>query len=201
MNLNLGDTADRYIKTIVVGDVSVGKTSLILGYVHKQPIGKLTSTVGVDFITKILEIDNVKYKLFLWDTAGQEKFYSITKSYYRSVKSALICFSMENMTSFDNIYKYFRELTRLNDKIIIQLVGTFSDSINTLITEEMINNIAEELNVDYFIVSNKTGENVDECFNAIINKTIENELFIVNKKNTEQLNYSNIKKDNCCKLL
>ena len=86
------------------------------------------TTIGVEFGSKIVQIGNKNCKLQVWDTAGQESFKSITRSYYRGSICALLCYDVTNRESFDNLIKWLEETkTYANDKITIMLIGNKTD--------------------------------------------------------------------------
>ena len=120
-----GGQSDQYfIKLIIIGDTSVGKTSLLLWFAentfspqHIATIGKYTNfacswiwpncmfifTVGIDFKVKHMQIDGKNVKLQIWDTAGQERFRTITQSYYKGAHGILLAFDTTNITTFNNM--------------------------------------------------------------------------------------------------
>jgi small GTP-binding protein len=79
------ETYDYSLKMIMLGDSGVGKSSTLIRFAEDQFFENYPATIGVDFKIKYLEIDNMRYKLMLWDTAGQEQFRTVTSSYYRDV--------------------------------------------------------------------------------------------------------------------
>ena len=90
-------------KIIMIGDSTVGKTSLLYHFVNDTQIYKPDTTIGVDFGCKIIKILDNEVKLQLWDTSGQEKFRSITRCYYRSAAGCVLMFDITNRISFENM--------------------------------------------------------------------------------------------------
>jgi small GTP-binding protein len=94
---------DITIRIILVGDSSTGKTSLLLRYIDSRFNVRNVATVGIDFRTKIMTFGSTVVKVQIFDTAGQERFHTITQAYYRNAAGALIVFDITNQTSFRNI--------------------------------------------------------------------------------------------------
>lgn len=94
---------EMILKLIIVGDPSVGKTSLLRRIVENKFSPIYRSTLGVDFLFKELDVENSKVKLQIWDTAGQEKFRSMISTYYKHTNGIMIVFDLSNLSSFTNI--------------------------------------------------------------------------------------------------
>ena len=84
------DSYDELIKVLIIGDSGVGKSCLLLRYTDNTFTDSFISTIGVDFKTKIVDINGKKIKMECWDTAGQERFQTITASYYRGASGKII---------------------------------------------------------------------------------------------------------------
>ena len=106
---------DYIFKIVVLGDSGVGKTSFIYK-LNNDDFSKKGSTIGVDFSVHCVEIENTLIKLQIWDTAGQEQFKSITKSYFRNVAGALLFFDISNNQSYKNLSHWIDEL--LNHDVV-----------------------------------------------------------------------------------
>merc|ERR1719491_195885 len=94
-----------FTKLITLGDVGVGKTTLINKFA-KNDTGTASATVGVDFVKKEMRIGNKDVTIQLWDTAGQEKFESIGYAFYRGVNCCMFVFDLSDKTSFANLSKW-----------------------------------------------------------------------------------------------
>ncbi|PVH81944.1 secretion-related small GTPase [Cadophora sp. DSE1049] len=120
-------------KIVVLGSQGVGKTSLVHRYVKNQfAPASTTSTVGASFLTKRVvddESDTV-VRLQIWDTAGQERFRSISRLYYRGANACILCYSITDPTSFEEMGVWLTELRRnLPPDIILHVVGTKADIV------------------------------------------------------------------------
>eukprot|EP00866_Antonospora_locustae_P000401 jgi/Antlo1/401/889 len=120
-------------KLVFLGDQNVGKTTLISQFVYRQIDKHYEPTIGIDFLTKKVDVDDKEVKLQLWDTAGQEKFHSIISSYARDSFLAIVLFDVGNESTFMKIDKWITDLVRVHDaekKIKILIVGNKIDLVN-----------------------------------------------------------------------
>lgn len=120
-------------KLVFLGDQNVGKTTLISQFVYKQIDKHYEPTIGIDFLTKKVDVDDREVKLQLWDTAGQEKFHSIISSYARDSFLAVILFDVGNESTFLKIDKWITDLVRVHDaekKIKVLIVGNKIDLVD-----------------------------------------------------------------------
>uniref|UniRef100_A0A0N5BGY2 Ras-related protein Rab-39B n=1 Tax=Strongyloides papillosus TaxID=174720 RepID=A0A0N5BGY2_STREA len=158
-------------RIILIGDSTVGKSSL-LKYFSDGRFAEISDpTVGVDFYTRIVTLENgLRIKLQLWDTAGQEKFKSITRSYYRNSVGVIIAYDIQQRQSFENVEKWLVEAQDnvggpFPDNCVFQLVGHKSDlhSQREVMYEEG-SCFAKYHDMKFIETSACTGENVEECF-------------------------------------
>lgn len=120
-------------KLVFLGDQNVGKTTLISQFVYRQIDKHYEPTIGIDFLTKKVDVDDKEVKLQLWDTAGQEKFHSIISSYARDSFLAIVLFDVGNESTFMKIDKWITDLVRVHDaekKIKILIVGNKVDLVD-----------------------------------------------------------------------
>lgn len=115
-------------KYIVIGDTSVGKSCLLLQFLEKKFKFDHDTTIGVEFGSKIINVRDKQIKLQIWDTAGQETFKSITRSYYRGSIGVVLVYDITNRDSFNNVSKWLDETkSYANDKITVMLVANKTD--------------------------------------------------------------------------
>lgn len=195
------DNNYHVVKYIVVGHGGVGKSSLTQYYVNSTLASDVnTSTIGVEFYTKKVDINGTTLKLHIWDTAGQERFRSIVRGYYRDAIGCFICFSVANKETFDNLDRFFTDVTEYcKPHISVVLVGTFSDIINSKreVTREMAEELATKYNIDYYEVSSKTGSGITDCFNALTEKVYSKIEICTEDKSSISLEY--YEKNDCCR--
>ena len=208
-------TSFNYLfKFIIVGDSSVGKSNLLLRYLNDKFEDEYQATIGVEFGAKNLEINNINYRIQLWDTAGQEQFLSITRAYYQNSVCAIVVYDISNEITFTNVKKWISDVRAQSPKnIYIMLVGNKIDlSDQRKVSYEKGLEFAQSNNVNFIETSAKTGENVENlfynCTNDIANKIKNNEYdlnddscgikvgIIVKPKNENDNNHK--KKKKCC---
>ncbi|KAM9348288.1 ras-related protein Rab-38b [Symphorus nematophorus] len=101
---------EHLYKVLVIGDLGVGKTSIIRRYVHQTYSTNYRATIGVDFALKVLNWDSETVRLQLWDIAGQERFGNMTRVYYREAMGAFIVFDVTRHTTFEAVIKWKEDL-------------------------------------------------------------------------------------------
>jgi len=169
------------IKLIIVGDGTVGKSSLTQRFCKGTFTSEYKKTLGVDFLTKRRNINNTEVEYLIWDTAGQEYYDSITKRYYKGSHAAIIVFSVENIKSFQNISKWKEKIVTECGKIPLILVMNKVDLPEHLISSEEAEEIAKELRLSFFTASVKENTNINNIFEDIAIKIIQN--LKLNKEN------------------
>ena len=201
------------IKFIIIGDAAVGKSNLLVRYTSGQFKEEYQLTIGVEFGSNNVIIGDNTYRIQIWDTAGQENFRSITRSYYKNTACAIIVYEISNKKSFENISSWIEECKNTAPKsILMVLVGNKCDLDNREVTEEEGREFAEKNGMIFFETSAKTGKNVEELFKesvkVIDQKIKENYYDLENdscgiKKGNEEINVvleTNLEKDKkaCC---
>ncbi|CAG7836494.1 unnamed protein product [Allacma fusca] len=115
-------------KYIIIGDVAVGKSSLLMQFLDKQFTRDHDSTIGVDFGTRQLTLDQKQIKLQIWDTAGQETFRSIGRSYYRGSAAALLVYDVTKRRTYNQLNTWLEDLRRhCGSHMVIMLIGNKND--------------------------------------------------------------------------
>ena len=156
---------DISFKIIVIGDSGVGKSCLTTQAVRQNFEEFYTATVGFEFLTFNMRINNNVLKLQIWDTCGQEVYKSLISNFYRNSSLALILYAIDNSDSFRHAETWLNDLKQqANPNVKIFLVGNKSDlEDKRVITKEEGEKFKEEKNLDKFIeTSAKTGENAQE---------------------------------------
>ena len=154
------------LKYIIIGDSAVGKSNILLRYAHEKFNEDYQATIGVEFGAKNLEINNEKYRIQIWDTAGQENFKSITRAYYKNSVCAIIVYDITNRESFNHINTWIDDCKSQSPKtVFFVLVGNKIDLEN----ERKVDyneglNFAKENQMFFFECSAKTGKNVEDIF-------------------------------------
>ena len=157
------------LKFIIIGDPSVGKTNIMYRYSKGEFKGQYSVTICVEYLTKNIVIDNTSFRLELWDTAGSERYLSITRGYYNNSACAIIVYDITNIKSFEHVSKWVEECQQTNGKnIYMILVGNKDDlKDNRKITEEQGKDLASKYDLKFFETSALTGHNIEEVFNLL----------------------------------
>ena len=173
---------DYSIKTVIIGDPSVGKTNMLQRFVDDNFIDASQATVGVEMSYKTFKINNKIVKINFWDTAGQERYKSITSAYYKGSKGALLVFDLTNLSSFNNVEKWYYELKEFSDKNIVAiLIGNKCDLIEKRqVNKEEAIKLSKNLRLPYIETSAKDSTHIDLAFKQLINGILlfNKEIFI-----------------------
>ena len=195
---------DEKIKIMVIGEIRVGKTSLIKKYTLKTFGGQYLTTVGIDFQEKILDIDGKKVKIQIWDTAGEERFRNIAKNYFIHANGFLIIYDISCKESFEKVKFWYDQIqSNAPEDIKYIIVGNKCDlEENREVKREEGINLSKEYKCNFFETSAKDGINVNEIFQTLaddIMKDLKKNSGIANGKSSQVLKKSSKqKKKGCC---
>uniref|UniRef100_A0A6B2LI57 Ras-related protein Rab n=1 Tax=Arcella intermedia TaxID=1963864 RepID=A0A6B2LI57_9EUKA len=162
------------MKVVVVGNIGVGKTSIIRRFVGNAFPKHYKATVGVDFALKVIQIDEkTTVQLQLWDIAGQERFGTMTKIYYKKALGALVVFDVTELSSFQAVEKWVKDIRdkiRDPDDIPMLLVGNKSDTGTTsVVTNEQIEEAATKFGmIGWKVTSAKENKNIEESIDTLL---------------------------------
>jgi len=139
-------------KYIIVGDTAVGKSCLLLQFTDKRFQPQHDLTIGVEFGSRTINIDSNQVKLQIWDTAGQEKFRSITRSYYRGAAGALLVYDITRRETFEHLSSWLEDCLKYsNANIVITVIGNKCDlESNRQVTREEGEEFAKKHNLLFF---------------------------------------------------
>ena len=154
------------LKYIIIGDSAVGKSNILLRYIHDRFNEEFHSTIGVEFGAKNLQIDDKIYRIQIWDTAGQETFRSITRAYYKNSVCACVVYDISNRVTFDNIKSWVEDCKKLSPKTVLMiLVGNKIDlEEKREVTYDEGSIFAQKNGMIFFECSAKTGKNIEQIF-------------------------------------
>jgi len=157
---------DYLFKYIIIGPSGVGKSCLLLQFTDKRFHTDHDLTIGVEFGARMITIDNKQIKLQIWDTAGQESFRSITRSYYRGAHGALLAYDITRRETFNHLKGWLAEVREHSNKeMVIMLIGNKNDlEVKRAVSYEDGRKFAEENGLMFMETSAKTASNVDEAF-------------------------------------
>ena len=192
-------------KILLLGDSMVGKTCFLLKYTDKSFQEIHMSTIGLDYRLKTLTLKNRKtVKLQIWDTAGQDRFRSITKNYYKKANGIILIYDVTNKKSYKNISVWINQIKEEADpNVVIYLAGNKIDmEEERKIKTEEGEKLAEEYNFPFKETSAKEDININETFEDIAERI--DEIFSKSTANAEirmtknRLSNAQKKKKGCC---
>jgi Ras-related protein Rab-8A len=156
-------------KILTIGESGVGKTCILRRFVENKFLKNHLATIGIDFKTKTLTINNQEIKLKIWDTAGQERFRNITTQYYKGADGIVLVYDVTDDASYEKIRDWMDQIlsNTQKDDIGLVLLGNKCDMEPRSVTEEQGNKLAEELKISYFETSALTGQGIKEAFEQL----------------------------------
>lgn len=157
---------DYLFKLLLIGDSGVGKSCLLLRFSDNSYTDSFISTIGVDFKIRTLHLDDKVVKLRIWDTAGQDRFRTLTSSYYRGAHGIIIVYDATDMESFHNVKSWLGEIEKFASENVNKiLVGNKCDLVSKKVVEtKMAQELADSLGIPLLETSAKDSINVDEAF-------------------------------------
>ena len=170
------------IKLLIVGDTGVGKSNFIYRYTEEKFSNSNLSSAGFEFNTKEIEITDRKIIVQLWDSAGQEKFKSITKNLFNRVQGIIILYDITNKKSFLNVPNWIKLIQETTNYMIpYTLAGTKCDLNNEReVEEEEGIKLSQENKIDFMETSAKNNINIMECINTFVKNIVNSENFMRN---------------------
>ena len=202
------ENVPKEIKVLLFGNSGVGKTSIFTRFYKNKFDGNVNSSVGVDFQTKVIKRKNKEYSIHLFDTAGEERFRSVTSSYFHMADYFMLVFDLTNKNSLNAIPEWIESLKENVEKPKFMILGNKSDLERNQIQDDEINDVLEgkdnfKINGENFMkVSAKNGKNINEAFDYLLDLIEQNrnefdeEPTIIRKKANKLIN--NKKKTGCC---
>ena len=164
------------IKLLIVGDSTVGKTNFIYKFTDDKFKENYFASTGIDLKTTSIKIDGKNIKLHLWDTAGQEKYKSMTKSLFLKAQGIIALFDVTNESSFINLKNWLALIEEeCNPDMPIIIVGNKIDLVNKRVIEkEKAMDYANQKKIEYLETSSKTGENIIKAITLLSEQILEN---------------------------
>ena len=157
------------LKILILGDMSVGKTTLLLKYIDNYTPELYISTLGIDYKTKKIVYNNTNIILQIWDTAGQEKFQVVTKSFVKGSDGIIYMYDITQKQSFINIKRWLEDTEDYSLRAKKIIVGNKIDMEERReVTEEMKNKLLNEIDIDLVEISAKKDRNVNEVFDKLV---------------------------------
>jgi len=164
---------DHIFRILLIGNASVGKTSLLHRYVDDTFSDHFIPTIGIDFRIKTIQLGGKTIKLQVWDTAGPERFRTITSSYYRGADGILLCYDLTVESSFEHCECWLRDIHKYaKENVILMLLGNKCDKCegtgaSRKVLFEEGRTFAEANQMLFLETSARSGANVEETFSAL----------------------------------
>ena len=176
------------LKILTLGDASVGKTCIILRFAEDDFPKSTMPTIGIEYKTKMIKINNQSIKLQIWDTAGQERYHRILAStFYRRANGIVLVYDLTNQSSFNHVENWVKQIRQKADPgIEIILVGNKLD----LVEEQEFSqgkDLAASFGIPFFVVSAKSGANIAEMFRTLTDMIIAHNPKILNPNPQETI--------------
>ena len=167
---------DQKCQLLIIGDSTVGKTSIITRFANGTFNSNYLATVGLDNFTKDEIIDNKTIRIKIWDTAGQERYKSLTKGFFRNAEGVMLVYDVTNSETYENL-KYWMQSIKNNlgenmGEIPIIIIGNKIDCQEREVSVEEAENFWKEQGFPYFETSAKTGENIENTIKFLVKKVI-----------------------------
>ena len=167
---------DQKCQLLIIGDSTVGKTSILSRFTNGIFNSNYLATVGLDSFTKDEIIDDKTVRIKIWDTAGQERYKSLTKGFFRNAEGVMLVYDVTNSETYENL-KFWLQSIKNNTspdmgEIPIILIGNKIDCEDREVKLEEAENFWKEQGYPYFETSAKTGENIDNTIKYLVKKVI-----------------------------
>jgi Ras-related protein Rab-6A len=194
----------RY-KIVILGDVSVGKSSLITRISTNHFKDGYEPSVGMDFANKSCKYKDKILKMQIWDTAGQEKYKSLIPTYLRGSNIVMIVFDLSAKSTFNNLIKWVNFVQDIISNAHIAIVGNKSDLLDKVqVSNDEIEHFEQSYNLKVYRVSAKSGDNINKMFYSLIAQLPAFEKYdgdrealinILEKDNLEETSFINLKRE------
>jgi len=193
---------DHLAKVVLLGDTGVGKSCLLLRFAEDTFTNSFISTIGIDFKVKTVNVDGVRTKLQIYDTAGQERFRTITAAYYRGAQGVMLVYDVTDARSFGNIRTWVNGMTEEAENACKILVANKCDlEEQRVISTAAGEKLADEYGFSFIEVSAKNKVNVDESFTQLVRdiKKLRDSQTPASEHSTVKLHHSDTSQKKGCK--
>jgi small GTP-binding protein len=172
----MADKLDYQYKILILGDATVGKTSILVRYIDNKFEKDSLATLGVDVKYKYVTLDNKKIRMNIWDTEGKDRFRNIAKNYFKGANAVIFVFDVNNKNTLDKIKFWIDNVKENSSEDLIEvIVGNKIDIEGKHeVTKEEMESLGEKTGMETFETSAKTGEGINEVFTYLVNQLIQN---------------------------
>merc|ERR1712139_698982 len=189
---------------VLIGDSGVGKSCLLLRFADDKWTDSYISTIGVDFKIRTIELDKKTIKLQIGDTAGQERFRTISSTYYRGAHGIIVVYDITNLDSFNNVKRWLTEIDKYaRENVNKLLVGNKMDLDGAdhklrQVPQAKGKEFAENLDIPFLETSAKSGTFVDTAFLMMAHEIKNKMTNVSSSKDTTSVSGGGEKKGGCC---
>lgn len=192
----------QQIKVVLLGNASVGKSSILYRFITGEFQENIDPTVGASFMGKIIKFGDLSVKLNIWDTAGQERYNSFAKMYCRDAKAVVFVFDLTQYTSFEGIDKWYQMLKDVNidTNAKMYIVANKADLNPSFTNPPEVDEFAAKIKAEVFRVSAKKNTGIDELFSKVAENAVELSLTSLKQSALTLRSNSTVKKkkSKCC---
>ena len=187
----MSNDIDIKLKILLIGHEDANKTSLMLKYVDNYFPESHMASIGVEYKTKTIIMNNMKITLNIWNSAGQERFKSITKSFFNNADGVMFLYDITNMRTFQEIKSWIKQFESYKGEIKTIIVGNNCHLENKReVKKEILDEYCNKTKIKRIEVNLKDGTNVSECFEMLV------KLIIGDKTKEELIEKYSIKQSN-----
>ncbi|PRQ18283.1 putative small GTPase superfamily, P-loop containing nucleoside triphosphate hydrolase [Rosa chinensis] len=167
---------DYGLKYIIIGDTGVGKSCMLLQFTNKNFQLAHDCTVGVEFGSRMVTVEGRLIKIQIWDTAGQESFRSITRTYYRGAAGALLVYDVTRRETFKHVASWIDDARQhANPNMTFMLIGNKCDLHDRrVVSKEEGEQFAKENGLLFMETSARTAQNIEDAFTKAAAKILQN---------------------------
>jgi len=191
------------LKCVLLGKAAVGKSSLVERFLYERYSQDVIPTVGAAFGAKAIKIGKKNITLGIWDTAGSERYESMTRHYYKGAEAAIVCYDLSDPSSFEKVQFWVRELRAVEENAIISIVGTKLDLLqegkNRGTPQAEVKKYAHTIHAREYETSARTNVGIELIFEDIVkewDKRPRRDIQVYDPVVVDQKNEKNQKK--CC---
>jgi small GTP-binding protein len=168
------EKTDYTLKILTIGESAVGKTCILLRFTDNKFLKTHLTTIGIDYKSKVIKVQNYSVKLKIWDTAGQERFRNITQQYYKGADGILLVYDVTERTSFEKVREWMKQIQQNTnkEKIGIILVGNKCDMDERQVSTEEGQSLSKEFGILFYETSAYKDININESFESLVNEII-----------------------------
>eukprot|EP00698_Gefionella_okellyi_P018673 TRINITY_DN562_c0_g1_i1.p1 TRINITY_DN562_c0_g1~~TRINITY_DN562_c0_g1_i1.p1 ORF type:complete len:226 (+),score=15.51 TRINITY_DN562_c0_g1_i1:61-678(+) len=178
---------EALVKLLLLGDSGVGKSSMLLRFADDEFDETYINTIGIDFKTRTVDVQDKRIKLQIWDTAGQERFQSLQALYYRGAQGIVLVYDLTKAKTFQNIRQWMGAVEKhATSGVVRMLVGNKAD-LDALreVTREEGQRLANEYHMTFVECSAKAGSGVNDAFLSVASQILQHGLPAAPQKTTK----------------